>query len=593
MAKQKQDKKESDSNNNKPQLPQNAVVADRNYRVSKFAHTKLKISLFFDGIFENVSTPVVHIALLVINIILALMLFFGLLFYQPGDMTVDDIGSSDFVIDEIENDVVSIEKLESAVKSATIQVENAKKPEFPFKKSNEWGEIKPLDDKWWNKTLFDAYVFLLDELKFSDRTNTRKVLESLHKDMKTFFNASPDSNSSRFLVNFFREHLLLRSYADAETSNPAEIVTNLGGNEYDVVFLVLATLSKIGVSSELGQIEHNEKSALILQLKDNEYFLQFSQREFQGEHRKIKVIEFIENFIRFHISTTVGKLKLVKLYELLENLLNPSVEIYRELCKLYLELEKITEEKILKKKYRDKSLYYRSKLPNDNPEDLFLLAKSEFDDGNTQESWDKFIKLVENFPHYLPETGESQYYYLAQIGSIKFEAGAIEAQKLNGFLTHLEYDIDKHRKVLSNSAYLFFERKQYDFSLKILNNLEKRGFADVRLYLTRSKIYIALKKDMPSISNLKAAIKLDVENRKLRAQLIQMLLQNKLYMEAYNECEKAADSAAKMIFALKIGVAIAEEYLNDLSLAEKMLAKYVQLNPNDLEAREKLESYLN
>ena len=84
---------------------------------------------------------------------------------------------------------------------------------------------------------------------------------------------------------------------------------------------------------------------------------------------------------------------------------------------------------------------------------------------------------------------------------------------------------------------------------------------------------------------------MDTANRKLRAQLIQMLVNEKLYLEAYNECDKSADSPAKMVYALKIGIAIAEEYLNDITLAEKMLIKYVQLNPEDADARKKLENY--
>jgi len=590
MAKKKQEQVGSHTSNQKQQHEQKSLGAERSYRISKIAHTKLKISIFFDGIIEKVSTPLVHHSLLIINILFVLLLAFSILFYQHGELVDDVDGTDPSTIEDGEekSDILTPEMLESAVKSATLVDANEKPVEFPFKKVNEWGEIKPTDDKWWNKAFFDTYVFLLDEMKISMQSNTRKVLDSLHQDLKGYFKVCPDSNISRLLKNFFREYLLLRSYDD-EIGNPSEIIKKLGGNEYDVVFLVLAMLSKIGVSTEISQITLDEKSALIINIADTDIDIGFNQLQIQGERRKLKVIEFFESFIRFHISKTVGLPKLIKLYELVENL-NQSVEIYRKLCKLYLEWEKITEDPALKKEYRDKSTFYRSKLPNDNAEDLFLLALSRYQDGNIQESWQRFNELVDNFPNYTSASGDSQYYYLALMGNNKYEAGAIEARKLNGFLTHLDYGIEKHRKVLTDSAYLFYNGKQYNISLIILNNLEKRGFADVRLYLTRSEINKVLKNYMPSISNLRAAIEMDDKNRKLRAQLIQMLLSNKLYMEAYNECDMSADSPAKMIYALKIGVAIAEEYLNDLSLAVKMLTKYVQLNPKDDEARKKLES---
>ena len=159
----------------------------------------------------------------------------------------------------------------------------------------------------------------MDARGSSDPQDTRKVIDSLCQELKTYYKISPDSNTARFLKTYFQEYLLLRTSEHAESSNPLEIINNLGGNEYDVVFLVLATLSKIGVSTEISQITYDDKSVLIIQLKDKETDIDISQIETQGESKKLNVIEFLEKFLKFHISKTVGIPKLVTLYTLIEN----------------------------------------------------------------------------------------------------------------------------------------------------------------------------------------------------------------------------------------------------------------------------------
>ena len=222
--------------------------------------------------------------------------------------------------------------------------------------------------------------------------------------------------------------------------------------------------------------------------------------------------------------------------------------------------------------------HYREFLPIDNAEDLYNIAQGDFKEDNIAEAWEKFNKLIESFPEYKPTKGEPAYYYLAFMGSDKFAVGAIDAAKLNGFLDELDYQNQQHVSVLTKCAYLFYERQKFVEAMNVLNNLERNGHGDVRLFSTRCEIYLELKQTMPAIANIKAAITLDPRNRRFCAKLIQILIDNKMFEEACRECENAAKSQAKMIFALKIGAFIAEHHLNNLSLAERLLSEYEQLS---------------